>query len=54
MRRIVLVLVILAMVPIAVFAEWGVGGAAFYKSPVLLGQSVDTSGVNVRPVQFRR
>ena len=52
MRKIILILAILAMVPIAVFAEWGIGGAAFYKSPVLLGQAVDTSGVGVDQFSF--
>ena len=52
MRKIVLILAILAMVPIAVFAEMGVGGAAFYKSPVLLGQPVNTSGVSVDQFSF--
>jgi hypothetical protein len=37
MRKLVLVLCVLAILPVAAFAEWGIGGAAFYKSPVLLG-----------------
>jgi hypothetical protein len=40
------------MVPIAVFADWGIGGAVFYKSPVLLGQSIDTTSVNVNQFSF--
>ena len=52
MRRLVLILAVLAILPAAVFADWGIGGAAFYKSPVLLGQSVDASNVNVNQFSF--
>jgi hypothetical protein len=51
-KKAFLILCILAIVPVAVFAELGVGGAAFYKSPVLLGQAVDASGVNVNQFAF--
>jgi len=47
MKKLVLILVVLAMVPIAAFADWGFGGAAFYKSPALVGQPVDSGNVNV-------
>jgi hypothetical protein len=52
MRKLVLVLCVLAILPVAVFAEWGIGGAAFYKSPVLLGQPIDISNVNVNQFSF--
>ena len=52
MRKLVLVLCVLAILPVAAFAEWGFGGAAFYKSPVLLGQPIDTSNVNVNQFSF--
>ena len=52
MRKLVLVLCVLAILPVAAFAEWGFGGAAFYKSPVLLGQPIDTSNVNVTQFSF--
>jgi len=52
MRKLVLVLCVLAILPVAVFAEWGIGGAAFYKSPILLGQPIDTSNVNVNQFSF--
>jgi hypothetical protein len=52
LKKLVLIFSILVIIPIAVFADWGVGGAAFYKSPVLLGQPVDTSSVNVDQFSF--
>lgn len=52
MRKLVLILAVLAFVPLAAFADWGVGGAAFLKSPVLLGQPVDTDNVNVNQFSF--
>lgn len=54
MRKLVLVLLlaVLAMLPVAVFAELGIGGAAFYKSPVLIGQSTDTDNLNVNRISF--
>jgi hypothetical protein len=52
MRKMVVILAILAIVPVVAFADWGVGGAAFYKSPVLLGQPVDIGNVNVNQFSF--
>jgi hypothetical protein len=52
MRKLVLILAVLAVVQVAVFAEWGIGGAAFYKSPVLIGQPIDTTNVNVNQFSF--
>jgi hypothetical protein len=52
MKRVILILAVLVILPVAVFADWGIGGAAFYKSPVLLGQPVDTSNVNVDQFSF--
>jgi len=52
MRKLFLILAILVIVPIAVFADWGVGGSAFYKSPVLLGQSLDTANLNINQFTF--
>lgn len=51
MRKLILILV-LVILPVAVFADWGIGGAAFYKSPVLLGQPIDTSNLNVDQFSF--
>jgi hypothetical protein len=52
MRKLILVLAVLAILPIAGFAELGVGGAAFYKSPVLLGQPIDLANANVDQFSF--
>jgi hypothetical protein len=52
MKRVILILTVLVMLPVAVFADWGIGGAAFYKSPVLIGQSIDTSNLNVDQFSF--
>ena len=42
MKKIVIVVLVLAFVPLLSFAEFGVGGSAFFNSPVLIGQDVDT------------
>ncbi len=52
MRKLVLVLAVLCIFSVAAFAEWGIGGAAFYKSPVLIGQPLDTANVNVNQFSF--
>jgi len=52
MKRLFLVLAVLVILPVAVFAEWGIGGAAFYKSPVLLGQPIDIGNLNVNQFNF--
>jgi hypothetical protein len=51
MRRIFAVL-LLAALPMAAFAELGIGGAAFFNSPYLLGQSVDEDDLNVNQFTF--
>jgi hypothetical protein len=52
MKKVVLIFVVLASLPLAVFAEWGFGGAAFLKSPVLVGESIDTDDLNVTQFSF--
>jgi hypothetical protein len=52
MRKLVLVFAVLCIFSVAAFAEWGIGGAAFYKSPVLIGQPLDTANVNVNQFSF--
>jgi hypothetical protein len=52
MRKLILILAVLIAIPAASFAEWGFGGAALYKSPVLIGQKVDTSNLNVDQFSF--
>jgi hypothetical protein len=46
------VLAIMALLPAAVFADFGIGAAAFGKSPVLIGQSNDTNNLNVSQFSF--
>jgi len=52
MKKLVLVLAILAIVSTATFADFGIGAAAFYKSPILLGQPVDLGNLNVNQFSF--
>jgi len=52
MRKILAILLVLLAAPIAMFAEFGVGAAALYKSPVLLGQEIDLAGHNVNQFSF--
>ncbi len=52
MRKTILILTVLIILPVAVFADWGIGGAMFYKSPVLLGQKIDTDELNVDQFSF--
>lgn len=41
MKKLVILVLVLALVPLLSFAEVGVGGSAFFNSPVLIGQDVD-------------
>ena len=52
MRKVVLLILVLALLPAVIFAQLGVGGAAFYKSPVLLGQQLDLNNHNVNQFAF--
>lgn len=52
MKKMILILAVLAILPGAVFADWAIGGAAFYKSPVLLGQVQNPLTLNVDQVSF--
>ncbi len=45
MRKRILIVLVLCLVPLLSFAELGLGGAAFFNSPVLIGQPVNTSGL---------
>jgi hypothetical protein len=40
MKKIVILALVLAFVPLLSFAEFGVGGSAFFNSPVLIGQKL--------------
>jgi hypothetical protein len=42
MKKILILVVVLAFVPLLSFAELGVGASAYFNSPVLVGQSIDT------------
>jgi hypothetical protein len=46
------VLAVMALLPAAVFADFGIGGAVFGKSPMLAGQSDDTNNLNVSQFSF--
>ena len=52
MRKLVLILAVMVILPVAVFADLGVGAAAFYKSPILLGQDNDIDNLNVDQFSF--
>jgi len=52
MRKLLLILAVMVILPAAVFADLGVGAAAFYKSPILLGQDQDADNLNVDQFSF--
>ena len=52
MKRVLVVLAVLMIVPTIAFAQLGVGPAVFYGSPVLLGQSIDLEEANVEQFSF--
>lgn len=52
MKRVLLILAVAMILPAVAFAQLGVGPAAFFKSPVLLGQSIDVDEVNVNQFSF--
>jgi hypothetical protein len=51
MKKILLAAFVL-LLPVAVFAELGVGGAVLYNSPVLIGQKVSAIDLNVNKFSF--
>lgn len=57
MKKFIVIMAILAILPLSMFAqeaekkaELGVGGALYFKSPVLLGQSIDKANFNVNQI----
>jgi hypothetical protein len=52
MRREMAALIVLVLLPVAVFADWGVGGTVSYMSPTLLGQVADTGKADVDQLCF--
>jgi len=47
MKKVLILLAIMALAPLAAFADLGIGPAAFFKSPVLLGQEINVDDLNV-------
>ena len=52
MRKLLLVMAVLIILPTMAFAQFAVGPAAFLKSPVLIGQPVDVDELNVNQFSF--
>ena len=52
MRRVCVILAVMMILPTFAFAQLALGPAAFLKSPVLLGQAVDVSELNVNQFSF--
>ena len=42
MKKILILVAVLALVPLLSFSEVGVGASAYFQSPVLFGQPIDT------------
>jgi hypothetical protein len=51
-KAVILGALLLVVMPIAAFAELGIGAAAFGKSPALVGQADDTTNLNVSQFSF--
>ena len=54
MKKTFILVLVLGLLPLALFADFGIGGAAFYNSPVLIGQDVPTSteGIGLEDFTF--
>ena len=52
MKKLALLLIVLAILPAVIFAQLGIGATALYKSPVLLGQKPDLDNHNVDQFSF--
>lgn len=52
MKRLLVILAVLTILPSMAFAQLGFGPAAFLKSPVLVGQPVDVDQLNVNQFSF--
>lgn len=52
MKKSILLSLVLISLPIAAFAQLGVGGAAFFKSPVLIAQPIDSDNLAVNQFSF--
>lgn len=52
MKKILVIVFVLSFVPLSLFAELGVGGAAFLNSPVLIGQPAVPDGLGIEDFTF--
>lgn len=52
MKRILILVLLLSFIPLSIFAELGLGGAAFLNSPVLIGQPLPKDGVGIEDFTF--
>ena len=52
MKKLILILAALIMIPVVAFAQVAVGGIVFVKSPVLFGDTVSTVNANINQVCF--
>lgn len=52
MKKMLGICIISALLPAMMFAELSIGPAAFLKSPVLIGQNIDVSALNVNQFSF--
>jgi hypothetical protein len=52
MKKLFLCLSVMVLLPIMAFADLGIGVATFLKSPVLIGQPIDTEHMNVDQFSF--
>ena len=52
MKKLLVLIAVMLIASSAAFAELGLGGAAFLKSPVLAGQPVDLGNLNVNQFSF--
>lgn len=52
MKKALMIIAIMILVPVLMFAELAVGGVAMLKSPVLLGQKVNLDHVNINQFTF--
>ena len=52
MKRILILVLLLSVLPLSIFAELGLGGAAFLNSPVLIGQTPVLKGLSLDNFTF--
>ncbi len=52
MKKLILILACFVILPVAAFSQTALGGAMYYKSPVLIGQPVDLNNLNVDQFAF--